>query len=329
MSSFVISADELKKKTNPMYSEMNDVTAANIYAIADPSIKELIPPPLKLANPALLIIYVSNIKEPTFAEPYMEGGIGVLTTLQDGSGKIHTGVYYFSLQLCGTGAQNAIFLGREDAGLPKKLACLIYLKRSCDNVCFHIERKGVRLLDAEINIGEYNDPTFSNDGLENLNTKKGMLVDGAVLTHRYSTDFANGFSNMRIYNYNSPNFYCQYEPAYAKVKLQSSKYDPWGEIKIAKVLGGAWARNNNFVIDVTPIYSCSDSEAFNAMRYLYTGRFDPLVGRRTDRTPFDCLNKSSPFPFNVFTPPQKPEFIAMGLDKLPAIDLKTNKWWWQ
>jgi len=279
MSSFVVSLDELKKMTDPKYSEMNDISAATIYAIADPSIKALIPPPLQLANPALLIIYVSNISKPTFAEPYMEGGIGVLTTLTDSAGVTHTGLYYFSLQLCGPGAQNAAFMGREQSGLPKKFAGSISLKRECDKVFLHVERNRVRLLEARLEIGSYNDSGFSN-GLEGLDPKKGLLQEGGVLTHRYNSDNVNGLHNMHISYYDSPTFYYHYEPAYAKVKLRSSEYDPWGEIKIAKTLGGSWARNNNFVAGITKIYSYPDAEAWDVMRYLYTGRFDPLGGRR-------------------------------------------------
>jgi len=279
MSSFIISTDELMKKTKPEYNEMNDISAATIYAIADPSIKALVPPPLELTDPALLTIYVSNINKPTFTTPYMEGGIGVLTKFSDDAGSVHTGLYYFSLQLSGPGSQNATFMGREEAGLPKKFADSIRLKCIHDKVFFHIERNGVRLLDAQLKIGHYNDPGFSN-GLEVLDPKKGLLQKGAVLTHRYNTDDVNGLHNMRIFYYDSPTFYYHYEPAYAKVKLQSSKYDPWGEIKIAKILGGSWARNDNYVVDVTNIYSYPDTEAMNVMQYLYTGRFDPLVGRR-------------------------------------------------
>jgi len=279
MTSFVIPMDELKKKTDPTYSEMNDISAATIYAIADPSIKALIPPPLELADSPLLIMYVSKINKPTFAESYIEGGIGVMTKLIDSAGVTHNGLYYFSLQLCGKGAQNATFMGREEAGLPKKFADSISLKCVRDKVFFHVERNGIRLIDARLTMGRYNDPAFSN-GLESLDPATGRLQEDAVLTHRYNIDSTNGLHNMRVYYYNSPTFYHRCEPAYAEVRLRSSKYDPWGEIKIAKILGGSWARNDNSVVSVSEIYSYPDAEAWNVMQYLYTGRFDPLVGRR-------------------------------------------------
>jgi len=278
-SSFVVPIDELKKKADPEYSEMNDISAATIYAVADQSVKDLIPPPLELVEPGLLIIYVSSIKKPAFSQPYIEGGIGALTSLTDSTGVTHTGLYYFNLQLSGRGAQNATFMGREEAGLPKKFANSIGLKRVRDEVFFHVERDGVRLIDAQLRIGRYNDSGFSN-GLEGLDPAKGLLRQDAVLTHRYNIDNENGLHNMRIFYYNSPTFYFHYEPAYAKVRLQSSKYDPWGEVKIAKILGGSWARNNNFVVDVKEIYSYPDAEALNVMQYLYAGRFDHNAGRR-------------------------------------------------
>jgi len=287
LSSFVVTLDELQKKLNPEYNEMNDITAAAIYAIPDPSIKAIIPPPLELTDPALLIIYVSDIRKPTFAAPYMEGGVGVLTKLKDNNGKIHTGVYYFNLQLCGAGSQNATFMGREEAGLPKKFADLINLKRERNNVYFQIERNGVRLLEAQLKIGPYNDPNFTN-GLEYLDPRRGVLEEGAVLTHRYNMDTARGLHNMNIYYYNSPTIYYHYESAYASIKLRSSAADPWGEIKIAKILGGSWAKDNNFVVDVTKVYSYPDTEAMNVMRYLYSGRFDPLVGRVPGTKFFNC-----------------------------------------
>jgi len=266
MQSFVVPIDELMKKTNPKYNQMNDITAATIYAIPDPSVKALIPPPLEIADPALLIIYVSNIKSPTFTAPYMEGGMGILTKLTDENGVVRTGLYYFSLQLCGAGSQNAIFMGREEAGLPKKFAGEISLKYAADKVFLHIKRNGVMLLNAELQLGRYNDPHFTYD----------YTNDGGVLTHRYNSDDARGLHNMQIFYYNSTTDYSYYQPAYAKVKLQSSAHDPWGEIKIAKILGGSLAKNNNAVVDVTKVFTYPDTDAIAVMQYLYAGRFDPL-----------------------------------------------------
>jgi len=266
MASFFTPTDELMKKTDPKCNQMNDISAATIYAIADPSVKALVPPPLVVPDPALLVIYVSDIKSPTFSAPYMEGGIAIVAQITGDNGTTHTGLYYFGLQLCGQGAQNATFMGREEAGLPKKFADEISLRRANGKVFLHIKRNGVRLLRAELQLGNYNDPSFVKD----------LSQEGGVLTHRYSTDNANGLHNMQVFYYNSQTVYTHYQPAYASVKLQSSAHDPWGEIKIAKILGGSWAKNSNAVLDVTSIYTYPDTEALNAMQYLYTGRFDRL-----------------------------------------------------
>jgi len=88
---------------------------------------------------------------------------------------------------------------------------------------------------------------------------KGHPYDNAVMESFFKY-------NMNLYYYNSSTFYYHYEPAYAKIKLQSPKCDPWDEIKITKVLGGSWARNDNFVIDVTKIHSYPNAEAMNIMQ---------------------------------------------------------------
>ncbi|MCL2365147.1 MAG: acetoacetate decarboxylase family protein [Defluviitaleaceae bacterium] len=287
MSGFFIPREELLKKAQPEYNELNDITAATVYAVPDASVAAMIPPPLQLTVPHLLIIYVSRINEPTLAAPYMEGGIGALTTFTDAAGAVHTGLYYFNLQLMGAGAQNAAFFGREEAGLPKKFADYIGLRRVQNDVYFHIERGGVRLLDAHLRIGTYNDPTFSND-LENIDPLRGKLQNDAVLTHRYQTDGENGLHDMNLYYYNSPTFFCAYESAFANVRLASSAADPWGDIKIKKVLGGSYARNNNFIVDVTKIHAYPNADAPGILQYLYPGRFDPMPGRKSAVTPFDC-----------------------------------------
>jgi len=277
-NSFFMSTEDIKRTLDRDIAVMNDITGAMIYALADPSIQAFLPPPLKLAKTPMFIMYVSNIGAPLFAEPYREAGIGVMTALTDARGREHDGLYYFSLLLNGKGAQNAAFTGREQNGLPKKFADSIVLQRSRRQANFYVERKGVRLMEAQMELGRYNDPAFSN-GLENLDPYQGIEEEAAVFTHRYKTADGRGFFDMEVDLYDSKTLYFQYEPAYAKVILRSSENDPWGEIKIAKVLGAAWYRSNNWVEGVSKVYSYPDSEALQIMRYLYAGRFDVLPDR--------------------------------------------------
>lgn len=118
----------------------------------------MLPAPLELAdkeNP-VFYAYIVNIREPTFAPWYMEGGIGIMAKLGD-----IFGLYFLGLQLTGPGALMGAFSGRETSGLPKKIGDRISVERSENSGHCFIERGGVRLLDVHLDIGKYNDKTFS------------------------------------------------------------------------------------------------------------------------------------------------------------------------
>ncbi|MCL2818808.1 MAG: acetoacetate decarboxylase family protein, partial [Actinomycetia bacterium] len=137
---------------------MNAQDGACVFAVADPSIAELIPPPLKLTDPdhPLLYIYLVNIREPNFAPWYIEGGIAVMVRYGDLEGS-----YFFNLQLSGPGALMGALSGRDSVGLPKKLSEEMVVWREGNLGHCYIQRKGVRLLDIKLEIGRYNDPNFS------------------------------------------------------------------------------------------------------------------------------------------------------------------------
>ena len=118
----------------------------------------MVPWPLEVIEEngeTIFYAYVVNIREPTFAPWYMEGGIGLMVKLGD-----KTGIYFLGLQLSGPGALMGAFTGRESSGLPKKLCDRIAVNRTGNKGRCLIERKGVRLLDIELEIGQYNDPDF-------------------------------------------------------------------------------------------------------------------------------------------------------------------------
>ncbi|MCL2819196.1 MAG: acetoacetate decarboxylase family protein, partial [Actinomycetia bacterium] len=256
---------------------MNSQDGIFVYGIADPSIKDLLPPPLELADPdnPMVYIYIVNIREPTFAPWYMEGGIAVLAKLGD-----TVGAYFFSLFVSGPGALMAAYSGRDGSGLPKKLCEKIVVERKGESGHCYIERDGVRLVDVELEMGAYNVDDLVL-GFENAaDVEGGMVGEGGCLLHRFKLE--DGFKNMEIIKYDSPTTYHTWEPATATVKLVSSVDDPIGEIPLKTVLGAAWSVSDNVVTGTSPIYQYPDDEAADIMRYLYAGRYDTslLDGRR-------------------------------------------------
>lgn len=233
--------------------------------------RSMVPPPLEVIEEngkTIFYAYVVNIREPTFAPWYMEGGIGLMAKLGD-----KTGVYFLGLQLSGPGALMGAFSGRESSGLPKKLCDRIVVDRTGDTGRCIIERKGVRLLDIGIKIGQYNDPSFSQPQ-EGCTREQPIVTEGGCLLHKYRIG-AQGFSDMEIVFYNSPSRFYSWEPATASIALESSIDDPWGEVVIDKVLGAGWMVSDNMVSGMDTIYRYEDPGAITrAMQNLFAGRYD-------------------------------------------------------
>jgi len=253
---------------------MNSQEGIFLYGITDPSVKDLLPPPLELADPVnpMFYLYIVNIREPTFAPWYMEGGIGVLAKYGD-----KVGVYFFSLMLSGPGALMGAFTGREGSGLPKKLCERIVVERTGDYGRCYIERKGVRLVDVEFEIGSYNEPSMSI-GFENCADIVGgyLSEDGGCLLHKYRFG-ESGVTDMDLIFYNSPTRYYSWEPASATVKLASSIDDPYGEVPLVSVLGAAWSVSDNWVKESPILYRYPQDTVAKTMRYLFTGRYDQCL----------------------------------------------------
>ena len=250
---------------------MNSIEGILLFGIADPSVKQFLPPPLELVDPVKPVIYlhIGCIREPSFAPWYMEGGIGVMAKYGE-----KTGLYYFSLQLSGPGALMGTFTGREGAGLPKKLCEKIVVERTDEHGHCRIERNGVRLVDVELEMGRYNEPAFRFEAEQCQGAPRGFLSEGGgCLLHKYRMDGAE-VRDMELIFYDSPTRYYRFEPAAATVKLNSSIDDPWGEIPLRSVLGAGWFVNDNWVAGTSVLYRYPQEAATETMRYLFAGRYD-------------------------------------------------------
>jgi acetoacetate decarboxylase len=251
-------------------SAMNSLYGMQLFGITDPrKAKEMLPPPLELVDEEEPVFhaYIVNIRQPTFAPWYMEGGIGVMAKLGES-----VGLYFFGLQLTGPGALMGAFSGRETAGLPKKIGDRISVERLGNHGHCFIERGGVRLLDVRLEIGEYNDESFSQPQ-EGCSVEKPIVTEGGSLLHRYHFSGA-GLEGMEVIQYDSPTRFYSWEPASATVTLKSSFDDPWGDLPVVKVLGAGWMVSDNWVSSIQTLDRLDDTQAAEAMRHLFAGRYD-------------------------------------------------------
>lgn len=270
--SFFIPRERIHPFFNP--GSMNNEEGLYVYWETDPvTARRVLPPQLDLLFPEhpVVMVYVVNIREPTFAPWYMEGGIAVLCRYA-----ATTGVYFLNLQLSGPGAAMGLCSGREFSGLPKKICERIAVERTdeCAHAC--IVSKGRRIFDVEVELGAYNDPRMQQ---LHADAGPGRQERGSCLLFQYEHARAPDghviFPKMQLLNYDSVTDYQTWEPGCIKsIDMQTSLDDPWAELVVVKPLGAAYSINSNWVPGVSRLAQFEGDEADDLFSYLLTGRWD-------------------------------------------------------
>lgn len=245
--------------------------------LTDPAaIAKVLPAPLKPFSVPVVTVSVCHVKEPTFADDYYEAILGVYCTYGT-----QLGLYPIGLVLGGTGAEMAVQCGRDNGSIPKKLGSEFVIRRNNDHVTAQVCRRGTELVNIDLKIGEYN------------NAMTGMLYQfpeagkktygGGFYFHldrepdkEGKSHFQNDalLQNLCEYNYHS------WEPGFATIQLQSSIDDPWGELPVRTVVGGAYSSND---LMVHKLNLCEELDADVLAPYLLTARYDRTAFMETGR----------------------------------------------
>jgi acetoacetate decarboxylase len=233
------------------------------------TIASVVPPPLTPAMP-LVSGYITEIRDPAFAEPYAEASLGVYVQL-DGA----VGFYPLTFLLSGAGAEMATYLGREKTGLPKKNVgedgC-IRLEYSGDAIRGIVERKGVRLMDVSMKLGEYNNPMV---GSIYSDPEPGKHTGGT--SYYYATKISPDeqgnayFSEVTLYSNEAEYTYHDWTPGKVSIRLQSSTDDPWGQLPVLENLGGGLAVND---LEMKELVVAARPDPKEVIPYLLSTRFD-------------------------------------------------------
>ena len=270
--SFFVPREQIFSFFNP--GEMNNEEGLYLCWETDPAVaRRVLPPPLTLLDPAhpVVMVYVVNIREPTFAPWYMEGGIMLLCRYGEVAGG-----YFLNLQLSGPGAAMAMCSGREFSGLPKKMCERIVVERTADGAHAVIESKGKRIFEVEVDLGAYNDPLAAQLYKD---AGPGRRARGSCLLFQYERGLAPDghmtFPKMQLVNYDSATDYQSWDPACIKsLEMQPSLDDPWAELAVVKPLGAAYSINSNRDLRVSPLAQFEGEEADRLISYLLSGRWD-------------------------------------------------------
>ncbi len=270
--SFFIPREQIYPFFNP--GEMNNEEGLYLCWETDPVVaRRVLPPPLTLFNPEhpVVMVYVVNIREPTFGPWYMEGGIMLLSSY----GGI-AGGYFLNLQLSGPGAAMGMCSGREFSGLPKKMCERIVVERTDDCARAFIESKGKRIFDVDVELGAYNDPLTAQVYKDAGPGRQGR---GSCLLFQYERGAMTAghvtFPKMYLVNYDSATDYQSWEPACIKsINMEPSLDDPWAELAVVRPLGAGYSINSNRDVRVSSLAQFEGDEADNLISYLFSGRWD-------------------------------------------------------
>lgn len=273
--SFRVSAEEIPQFGK--ISLMDNQEGLYISYLSDPAaIAKLLPPPLKPFSIPVVTLSVCHVKNPTFADDYYEAILGVYATY----GKT-LGLYPLGLVLGGPGAEMAVQCGRDNGSIPKKLGGEFVIRRSGSSVTASVTRRGTQLVEAAMELGEYNSPLTHT--LYQA-PQAGKKTYGGGFYYHFDREpdengishFRNGALLMNLCEYN----YQSWEPGLVTLDLKSSIDDPWAELPIHTIVGGAYSKNS---LLVHKLNLAENLDADAVIPYLLTGRYDRTAFMETGR----------------------------------------------
>jgi acetoacetate decarboxylase len=200
-------------------------------------VKRLLPTPLKPTPKPIATAFVAYYPKTSFGPPYYEGAL-FLRAVYEGI----EGNYCLAMPVTGDLAMAG---GREVFGYPKKMAN-IQLKRNGNIMTGSLERHGLTFFNLSVNLtgtpntGEFVDiilSTSSADGAISYNVKHFLASDGSGFDY-----------NPRLIREKVTMQPKVAELGVAEVNFTPSEYDPWSEVEIVRVLGGAYTVGDNVML---------------------------------------------------------------------------------
>jgi len=258
-------------------SLMDNQEGLYLCFLTDPAvIARLLPPPLKPFSMPVVTLSIAHIHNPSFADDYYEAILGVYAMY----GK-ELGLYPLSLVLGGPGAEMAVQLGRDNGSIPKKMGAEFVIRQAGNTVMASVTRRGVQLIEVKLELGETNSPLT---GAMYQFPEAGKQTYGGGFYFHFDREpdkegvshFTNGalLQNLCEYTYKS------WEPGFASLKLRSSIDDPWGELPINTIVGGAYSVNSLLVHKLNLVENLN---AEDIVPYLMAGRYDRTAFMETGR----------------------------------------------
>jgi acetoacetate decarboxylase len=230
---FVTSQEERAKLYRETYDFYNAEVLTVFYETKQEIIERLLPPPLKPATYPIAFVFVANYPKTNFGVSYLESALFLRATFEGEEGN-----YCLSMPVT---SDMALIGGREMFGYPKKIG-QIDIKRQGQEVHGWTERHDFRFLDVRANLtGTFNVPEVQ-DFFAQVPDTNFVMYNFKYFPAPDGQGFDYNPRLMREEVAIRPN---SIEAGEARVSLQSSQADPWGEVEVVRVLGATYSIGNN------------------------------------------------------------------------------------
>jgi acetoacetate decarboxylase len=200
-------------------------------------IRRLLPPPLEPADRPLATAFVAFYPRTNFGPSYYESALFVRAQFKGVPGN-----YCLAMPVT---RDIAMAGGREEFGYPKKMADIKF-RRSANSVRGQVERNGIRFFEVRARLtGKTNTEEFQNIILGEASEEGAVAYNFKHFWAPDETLFDYKPRLVRERTVLRPNVL---EWAEAEVSLTHSEHDPWAEVEVVRVLGGAYVVGNNTML---------------------------------------------------------------------------------
>ncbi len=226
--------EELRRSSFDFY----DAEFLTVFWETKPEIvKHLLPPPLKPAKYPVVQAMIANYPRTNFGVIYKEAA---LFLFGEYGGVI--GVYCLAMPVDN---DMAMIGGREVFGYPKKIA-KIHFKKDEKNFEGWVERHGIQYFELKANL---NNKLNEKDALK-ISLDLGLDPNkpgSTIYNYKYfRSPLYEGFDyNPRLVREEITMQASELLMGEAEVKLNESKYDPWSELEVERVLGCMYLKCNS------------------------------------------------------------------------------------
>lgn len=214
-----------------------------VWETTPEAISTLLPPPLKPAAKPVAVAFLADYPSTNFSVPYKESALLIRASYKGSEG-------YHCLSKP-VNDDMAMAGGREGWGYPKKMANISF-SRTGDSAEGYTERHGIKFMQVKAKLtNKVNDDNAALDELLALGINPdGEFSDRSFLFKHSPSPVANGifdyppllvegFTRMR------PKKFLWAE---TEIDITPSKYDPWGEVPVERMLGGFYCVGDNSML---------------------------------------------------------------------------------